>query len=434
MNASGESNQPSPADTLNATCFCISTDLGGLHTWLEQDLRARGLARPVLETHPHLFSNSPVFVAREQIDKMRAIVAAVERVAGSPHYAAHVLASAPTVARQVPPAQGILQGYDFHLTADGPRLIEINTNAGGALLNIALIRAQRACCASVAELMTGPNEADTEQRLFDMFLHEWRRARGSAPLRRVAIVDRDPEGQYLYPEFLLFQRMFESHGIAAVVTEPGALGFDGVALHHATGPVDLVYNRLTDFYFDDPGCAALRAACLAGAVVTPNPHEHALYANKHNLAVLTDAALLQRLDIDDATTATLLAGIPATESVVAEHAERLWGARDRLFFKPATGFGSRGSYRGAKLTRKVFAQILDADYVAQALVPPGLRLHAADAPAALKFDIRLYAHRGVPLLFAARLYQGQTTNFRTPGGGFAPVYYPPASGRCPATD
>jgi hypothetical protein len=23
---------------------------------------------------------------------------------------------------------------------------------------------------------------------------------------------------------------------------------------------------------------------------------------------------------------------------------------------------------------------------------------------------------------AARMYQGQTTNFRTPGGGFAPVY------------
>jgi hypothetical protein len=25
-------------------------------------------------------------------------------------------------------------------------------------------------------------------------------------------------------------------------------------------------------------------------------------------------------------------------------------------------------------------------------------------------------------LVAARLYQGQTTNFRTPGGGFAPVF------------
>jgi len=26
------------------------------------------------------------------------------------------------------------------------------------------------------------------------------------------------------------------------------------------------------------------------------------------------------------------------------------------------------------------------------------------------------------LLAAARLYQGQTANFRTPGGGFAPVF------------
>ena len=33
--------------------------------------------------------------------------------------------------------------------------------------------------------------------------------------------------------------------------------------------------------------------------------------------------------------------------------------------------------------------------------------------------------RGSLQLFAARLYQGQTTNFRTPGGGFAPVYQAP---------
>jgi hypothetical protein len=36
-------------------------------------------------------------------------------------------------------------------------------------------------------------------------------------------------------------------------------------------------------------------------------------------------------------------------------------------------------------------------------------------------DLRCYAYLGQALLFAARLYQGQTTNFRTPGGGFAPV-------------
>ena len=40
----------------------------------------------------------------------------------------------------------------------------------------------------------------------------------------------------------------------------------------------------------------------------------------------------------------------------------------------------------------------------------------------LKSDIRLYTYDGETLLMAARLYQGQTTNFRTPGGGFAPVF------------
>lgn len=33
----------------------------------------------------------------------------------------------------------------------------------------------------------------------------------------------------------------------------------------------------------------------------------------------------------------------------------------------------------------------------------------------------LYVYDGQLLLTAARLYQGQVTNFRTPGGGFAPV-------------
>ena len=39
----------------------------------------------------------------------------------------------------------------------------------------------------------------------------------------------------------------------------------------------------------------------------------------------------------------------------------------------------------------------------------------------LKVDVRLYTYKGAVLLAAARLYQGQTTNFRTPGGGFAPL-------------
>jgi hypothetical protein len=40
------------------------------------------------------------------------------------------------------------------------------------------------------------------------------------PLRRIAIVDDRPHEQYLHPEFLLFQRLFERHGVQAVIADP----------------------------------------------------------------------------------------------------------------------------------------------------------------------------------------------------------------------
>jgi hypothetical protein len=113
----------------------------------------------------------------------------------------------------------------------------------------------------------------------------------------------------------------------------------------------------------------------------------------------------------------------------------LWRNRKRLFFKPASGFGSGGAYRGEKITRRVFGEVLAGDYVAQALVPPSERLGTdADGAPVLKVDLRNYVYDGEVLLVAARLYQGQTTNFRTPGGGFAPVFYPDDSGSCGASD
>jgi hypothetical protein len=39
-----------------------------------------------------------------------------------------------------------------------------------------------------------------------------------------------------------------------------------------------------------------------------------------------------------------------------------------------------------------------------------------------KFDIRAYTYSGEILLLVARTYQGQTTNFRTKGGGFMPIF------------
>jgi hypothetical protein len=244
------------------------------------------------------------------------------------------------------------------------------------------------------------------------------------PLASVAIVDDAPQEQYLFPEFLLFQRLFARHGIRAVIAAPQALQWRGGRLWHDDLPIDLVYNRLTDFYLEHPDSAALREAHGAGAIVlTPHPQAHALLADKRHLALFSDPARLQALGVPRATQDILLAHVPHTEVLNPADAERLWAARRTLFFKPVAGYGGRAAYRGDKLTRRVWQEILQADYVAQAVVLPGQRVvHEQGTAQAMKFDLRAYSYAGAVQWLAARLYQGQTTNFRTPGGGFAPVY------------
>jgi hypothetical protein len=106
--------------------------------------------------------------------------------------------------------------------------------------------------------------------------------------------------------------------------------------------------------------------------------------------------------------------------------ESWWADRKRWFFKPMEGFGSRGSYRGDKLTRRVFGELMRGRYVAQEFSPPGERRGRVDGDTqAFKVDVRNYVYDGRVQQRIARLYQGQTTNFRTRGGGFAPVYIGP---------
>ena len=412
-------------ETLNRDCFCVSLDREALRRALQADPASSGLHDLIEQRCPHLFASLPLFISRDHVRAMREVIGAVERVVALPDYRETALAWAPEIARHDPGAAGAFIGYDFHLAPEGPRLIEINTNAGGALLNAVLARAQRACCQEIEPWMSGPvPDADIERTLFDMFVAEWRRAGRAGTPRRVAVVDDAPEAQFMYPEFLLFARLFERFGVEAAVLAPEALAFDGGALRSALGPVDLVYNRLTDFYFDAPSHAALREAYLANAVVvTPHPRAHALYADKRNLSLLGSPGLLRAWGVAGSDIRLLEAGIPRTEIVSAASAERLWSERRRLFFKPAAGHGSRAAYRGDKVTRRVWEEIVAGRYVAQALVPPSERRIAPDT--ALKVDVRNYVYDGRVQLLASRLYQGQTTNMRTAGGGFAPVLTTP---------
>jgi hypothetical protein len=373
-----------------------------------------------------VFAARPVFVSSLRLRQVNEVIQAIEQTVSSPGWREHALDSAPPIARHDPRgARGVFFGYDFHLDDDKLGLIEINTNAGGAMLNVLLARAQRSCCSGVVGLSPGQEEpGGFERSILDMFAQEWSTSGEPRPLTRVVILDESPQAQYLYPEFLLFQRLFESAGIDCLIADPADLAFHNECLLVDGKPVDLVYNRLTDFYLEGDNCSALRSAYLADVVtVTPHPQAYALYADKRRLVDLTNARFLEEIGVDQQVRAVLAQYVPLTVPVEHRNAEHLWQNRRSLFFKPVSGFGSRGAYRGDKLTKLVWEEIIGGNYLAQSLIAPGERRTVADPQVRpMKFDLRAYAYAGEVQWNAARVYQGQTTNFRTEGGGFAPVF------------
>lgn len=396
------------ADALNKDIGSVRLD----RVALDAAIRAQGSAfrEAISVGHDHLFADVPLSIAPAQLQQMRDVIAAVERVVKLPGW----MSSTPVQHE----CMGVFYGYDFHLNEQGAHLIEINTNAGGGFLNALLIASQRDVGLSGKAVAV----ENLEQTFLAMFCNEWRLARGDAPLKTVAIVDEQPEAQYLYPEFLLAKDSFGRAGIAAHIADPSALLARDDGLYLDGNRIDLVYNRLTDFSLQK--YSALHQAHLDGRVVlTPAPAHYARYADKRNLARLSDAGGLRVLGANEADIATLQAGVPHTIVVRPDMENTLWAERKSLFFKPNSGYGSKGAYRGEKLTKRVYAEILQSDYVAQKLAPPGERAVCVnDAEAvSLKYDVRCYVYDGQVQLVAARLYQGQTTNFRTPGGGFALV-------------
>jgi len=416
----GLEDAPGPdgaASKLNEACLCRTLDKPALAAALARELEGDEL----LERRPHLFSNVAVFISHRDAAAMQATVSAIERLAKTPSYIEAALAwAAPIAGRDFGP-RGMLMGYDFHLGANGPTLIEVNTNAGGAFLNAALARAQRACCAE-AQTTMAPSE-DFEEAFIAMVEAEWRTQRGGGRPATVAIVDDEPAQQHLYPEFVIASRMLERHGIETIIADPRSLALDSGRLQSNGRPVDFVYNRLVDFSLAEDHHSVLRDAYVDDlAVISPNPRVHALFADKRNLTLLSDADLLRSWSTPEREIEAL-AAVPVTRRISTTNAESLWRERKHWFFKPAQGYASKAAYRGDKITTRVWKDILSAEYVAQTFAPPSSRAITLDGVRAEhKADVRLYTYDGEVLLAAARLYQGQTTNLRTPGGGFAPVF------------
>lgn len=397
---------------LNEECFCLPLERPELEAAAAARLGAGEAAGAAGELDA-LSAGQPMFLPSSLRDDLFARARAV---------GALLLALAATRARaarrpfdpEALAAAGIFNSFDFHLAATGPKLIEVNTNAGGAFLQPLFLDA-------VSPARAQPGFAPEA-----MLLDAWARLRPGRALRRLAIVDDAPETQALHIDMRLCAAALEARGIAVDILDRADLRRESGALVGPRGPIDMVYNRLVDFHLREPASAPLLEAWEAGeAVVAPNPDVYRAFADKHLLIALSDPEAAAALAAEAHTDAALvLDTVPHTELVDPASAARLWEARRDYVFKPAQGYASRGVYRGDKISRTKWDEIAGKAYLAQRFAEPSQRaMRLAGGPAAHKADIRVWAHGVEPLFAAARLYGGQVTGFRGEGAGFAPILW-----------
>lgn len=290
-------------ERLNRDCFCLSLDPAALVAALDAELGSPSLSQLVRDRCPYLLLLRRARGAASPLERMARVVQAIEAVVALPAYREQVLADVPAIARAYTGgSQGVFFGYDFHLDQDRLGLIEINTNAGGAMLNAVLARAQRSCCQAVHAMVPSRGAVTTfEQRLVDMFRREWRLAGHSRPLASIAIVDEAPQQQYLYPEFLLFRQLFERHGLQAIIVDPSELARAVTAGSGTANSPSKWFTTVSQIFIwiclPTPCCD--RLGLEQAAVLTPHPTAHALYADKRRLALFSNDGALRALGVAD---------------------------------------------------------------------------------------------------------------------------------------
>lgn len=326
----------------------------------------------------------------------------------------------------------VLMSYDFHVDFSRDpggqlRLIEINTNASMSMMTD-LMNAQRA----LSPRCHGCRRFKDE--LVDDFASELGRPLAG---EKIAIVDDEPLKQKMYIEFLMYKELFEARGAICEIVDRRNLEMRGGKLWGAPnsfndhtntvgprefGPIDLVYNRTTDFYFEEEASTPLREALATGAtVVTPNPFDYRMLADKDRMVEWSRAGELESVyGLTSEEASMLRSALIRTREVRSLDAEALWKERKSLIFKPRHAFGGKGVFRGSSISRGAFDGVIASDSLAQDFVAaPTVTIGGAE----FKYDLRFFAYRDHVHVACARLYQGQMTNATTVGGGVSPVIW-----------
>ncbi|OFZ28749.1 MAG: hypothetical protein A2622_06610 [Bdellovibrionales bacterium RIFCSPHIGHO2_01_FULL_40_29] len=280
--------------------------------------------------------------------------------------------------------------YDFHVNSSNHlELIEINTNAAFLALGLELYQFHQ--LRNVLPFQ--------EPELIQMFIEEMQLTGQTAPYS-LGILDENPTEQRLFLEFLVYQKMFTRNQIQCEI-----LDLKNVSAEHS-----FLYNRYTDFYLSSEASQPIRKLYNSGQLnLSPNPYDYFLLADKQRM-------IDWNLQTDVPKPASLL----PVYDLATENRDEIWAMRKQLFFKPKNSFGSKQAYKGASISRTAFDNSFQDNFIAQQVSNASeITVTFENQPAKFKYDLRCYAYKDQLQMIIARIYQGQTTNLRTPGGGFA---------------
>ncbi len=342
-------------------------------------------------------SEDPITIPRADFNAMFEFAKSLFRLKQNRIYVERLESRLPETARIRPDVPGILMGFDFHLTAEGPKLIEINNNAGGLYIGHGKWLPQP----EIAELEDG-----FKKRILGMFPTAW---------KTVAIVDEDIEKQHMYPEMKAYAALLADDGKEVFLATPEQLQLNEDGLYVNSKRIDAIYNRHTDFYLESSVMHHIKSAYLAGQVqVNPHPRSYALLGDKSRMSDWWHRGLLEGT-ISDGEIALIRAIVPETHLMNEYDPEAAWKEKKSWVFKPSARHGGKGVLLGKGITRKRFDGLERSKTVMQKFVPAS-QVEINGIP--FKFDVRLYTQAERLIAVAGRVWQGQVTNFRAEGSGW----------------
>lgn len=345
-----------------------------------------------------LASSISVPIPRHHFERMLAFSRMLYRLKNRKNYLHMLEEKLPEVAKIIPDTPAMLMGFDFHLTDEGAKLIEVNNDAGGLYseaLKDWLPQPQ-------IEEMPG----ETSERLLGMFPSHW---------KSIAIVDDEIEEQFMYPEMQAYAELLKEDDREVYMGAPEALQLKDDGLYFNGHRLDAIYNRHTDFYLDTEPMQHIRKAYMSGLIqLNPHPRSYALLGDKARMADWWHEGVLEScLEPDEIQLIRTV--VPEIHLMHEYDSEQAWAERAGWVFKPAARHGGKGVLLGKSISRKRFDDFNKGETVMQRYVPASL-VEIGDNE--FKFDVRLFMQGEKLISLAGRVWQGQVTNFRAEGSGW----------------